>query len=59
MDPAKEEEKKRAAKDDETGGDNQFDGDESKEELMKKGAVGRRFAVVDLPKEVTEGAATK
>jgi hypothetical protein len=51
MDPGKSEEKK-----DDTGGDNQI---ESKEELMKKGAVGRRFAVVDIPKEVVEGAETK
>lgn len=45
----KRNESKREAGDDEDGDvDNQLD-DESKNEMVKRGAVGRRFAVVDLP----------
>ncbi|GAB9467458.1 hypothetical protein Gpo141_00004802 [Globisporangium polare] len=46
----KRDESKREAGDEEEEGDadNQLD-DESKNEMVKRGAVGRRFAVVDLP----------
>lgn len=45
----KRNESKREAGDAEDGdADNQLD-DESKNEMVKRGAVGRRFAVVDLP----------
>lgn len=64
MDPSKQVDAKTAenaarkcSADDECSheGDNQL-GDESKDEMARKGAVGRRFAVVNLPGAVTAGA---
>jgi hypothetical protein len=55
MDPSKDGDKKSEQEAKDGDGGNQID-DESKEELAKKGAVGRRFAVVDIPKEAIEGA---
>ncbi len=50
MDPKQEEEKKQKQKQKQadTSGNNQTES-ESKDEMIKKGAVGRRFAVVDIP----------
>lgn len=51
-------EKKDGEKNGEEKGDNQLE-DESREEMVKKGAVGRRNAVVDIPKEAVEGGGAK
>lgn len=50
---AEEEEKAHAS----SSEDNQVDDGEGKDELVKKGAVGRRFAVISIPAQVASPAA--